>query len=206
MEFKNFVQREFETLQERSFENLLNKSSDDSDQFTLFTSEGKILNGFNDIEGIKDPSRGHLGFIVASWTSYFMGLVGYDPEHGHSFQKVLKERQVRENIIKLEQEWKVKRNKITHSNPAEKKTDSEKLLETSYIWRNDAYRYRFKNNLGEMKPAQTYDPKEMTESPKRLKSPIKKLKIDDRRASEQPKVQKMIIQATANDLLSFDTV
>jgi hypothetical protein len=124
LEFKNYIEKEFDQQEEMyklnknsDFEFFRHKSKFDEDnKLALYTPDGLIVKGFNQIEGIHDPMITNLGFLVANWTGYFIGMDGYDPDHGHFFKKSIKERQVRENIEKLQNEWHLKRNEYSYSN------------------------------------------------------------------------------------------
>ena len=124
LEFKNFIDKEFDK-QEEVFKLLKNPKSDvfrqksifeEDNRLILFTPDGRIVREFKDIEGIYDSSKTNLGFLVASWTGFFIGLQGYDPDHGHNFKKDLKERQIRDSMKKLETKWQSKRNQYSYSN------------------------------------------------------------------------------------------
>lgn len=160
LEFKNHVDQAFEEQEEQdklstspSFMIVRNRNNfDTGDRLMLFTPEGRLIKGFKDIEGIYDITKSNLGFLVASWTGYFTGMEGYDPSHGHYFKKSIKERQVRENIERLEAEWEYKRNEYSSSKPNceqnYKSVDDKGSNKTLYIWRNESYRQRFQPRLG----------------------------------------------------------
>ena len=125
----------------------------------IYTPDGRLVQKFEDIEGVFDMSRPNLGFLVASWTGIFEGMEGYDPNHGQSFAQEFKERQVRENIDKLQNEWYFKRN--DYSNSYDGLNASYESLDytpgkTLYIWRNESYRHRFAPKLGPMRPAHVH--------------------------------------------------
>lgn len=230
LEFKNHIDLEFSN-QENLFKLMIKPTVqfkrhtsqyEEDNKLMLYTPEGTLIKGFSEIEGIYNSSDANLGFLVASWTGYFMGMEGYDPDLGHSFKKSIKERQVRDNIDKLEAEWKYKRNEFSHSN--QEYSTSPKLkninpAETNYIWRNESYRHRFITKLGEMKPPHMHDTtSEEHESPIRQKSPVRKNLIleksklqSKKRGVNKGKISNnkshaMMVQATAKDLLNFDSV
>jgi len=168
LEFKNFVDKEFDKQLEQN--KLLKNSNsgftlqksafEEDNKLVLYTPGGKEIKEFKDIEGIYDTRKNNLGFLVASWNGYFIGLKAYDPHHGHLFKKDLKERQVRDNIRRLETEWQIKRNKYSSSNNEmrNKNKKNMKIQSTNYIWKNEGYRDRFQSQLGSMKPVHLYDP------------------------------------------------
>lgn len=121
LEFRNQIDKEFEE-QEETFR-INNKMQEiriqsrvpEENKIMLFTPDGKIIKSFKDIEGIYDLSKANLGFIVASWIGYFMGMKGYDPEHGAQFQRSINHKQIKEGIEKLQSDWEVKRNEYSYS-------------------------------------------------------------------------------------------
>lgn len=136
LEFKNTIDKEFDDREEQ-FKLMTNPPSeimrykspyDLNNKLMLYTPEGYQVNQFSDIEGIYDISKANLGFLVASWTGYFMGMEGYDPDLGHNFQKFMKEKVVRSNIEKLENEWHIKRNEYSSSNPGDRSNSHQNPL------------------------------------------------------------------------------
>ena len=231
LEFRNYIDKEFEEQEEvyrinnKMQEMRIQSRIAEENQIMLFTPDGKIINSFKDIEGIYDQSKLNLGFIVASWTGYFVGMKGYDPDHGAKFQRSFKEKQVKEGIEKLQAEWEVKRNEISFSNrdQAEKGEPlSDKIREkTLYIWRNESYRYRFQPKLGSMNPvhlhnqpnnkvseSKDYHPSVQLEGIELAKQ--QNLTPTNKKKSSLPddnaKSHAMMVQATAKDILSFESI
>lgn len=161
-----------------------------------------------------------------------MGMEGYDPDHGHEFTKQIKERQVRENYGKLEDDWADKRN--DYAQPQEYlNTSTDSILDntkTLYIWRNESFRSRFEPKLGKLKPAHIHTNSQdnihqpeiqksmpqvniasgsiFNESINSIAPEANSPKYSKKRDTEEfvAKSHSMLVQATAQDIISFENI